>query len=45
MTILILLIVAILVVVWIAFCGFEWSWGPFSRLHDIKTAGLPGNAE
>ena len=29
---------------WIAFCGYEWSWGPFARLHDIKTAELPGNA-
>lgn len=30
---------------WIAFCGFQWGWGPFARLHDVKTAGLPGNAE
>lgn len=29
---------------WIAFCGYQWSWGPFSRLHDIKTSNLPGNA-
>lgn len=29
---------------WIGFCGYQWSWGPFARLHDIKTAGLPGNA-
>ncbi len=30
---------------WIAFCGFQGGWGPFARLHDVKTAGLPGNAE
>lgn len=29
---------------WTAFCGYQWSWGPFARLHDIKTAGLPGNS-
>lgn len=33
------------VAAWIAFCGYQWSWGPFSRLHDIKTSSLPGNAE
>lgn len=42
--IIILLAVVILILVWIAFCGYQWSWGPFTRLHDIKTAGLPGNA-
>lgn len=31
--------------VWIAFCGYQWSWGPFHFLHDVKTAKLPGNAE
>ena len=40
-----LLIVAVLIVVWIAFCGYQWSWGPFHRLHDLKTAALPGNAQ
>lgn len=29
---------------WIAFCGYQWSWGPFAGLHDIQTADLPGNA-
>lgn len=33
------------VTAWIGFCGYQWSWGPFARLHDLKTAGLPGNAE
>lgn len=31
------------VVLWIAFCGYQWNWGPFARLHDMKTASLPGN--
>ena len=30
---------------WIAFCGYQWSWGPFAQLHDVKTGELPGNAE
>lgn len=29
---------------WIAFCGYQWSWGPFHKLHDFKTSNLPGNA-
>lgn len=29
---------------WVAFCGYQWSWGPFAKLHDFKTANLPGNA-
>lgn len=32
------------IALWIAFCGYQWSWGPFAKLHDIKTAGLAGNA-
>lgn len=31
-------------ILWIAFCGYQWSWGPFAGLHDFKTAKLPGNA-
>lgn len=27
-------------VLWIAFCGYQWSWGSFARLHDMKTASL-----
>ena len=30
---------------WITFCGYQWSWGPFHRLYDVKTAGLAGNAK
>lgn len=32
------------IALWLAFCGYQWSWGPFAKLHDIKTAGLAGNA-
>lgn len=42
--IMIILAVAVLIVAWIAFCGYQWSWGPFMKLHDLKTANLPGNA-
>ena len=41
--ILIIIALAVLCVLWIAFCGYRWSWGPFHRLHDLQTAGLPGN--
>lgn len=34
----------VLVVLWIAFCGFQWSWGPFYALHDLKTSRYEGNA-
>lgn len=37
-------VILLLGILWIAFCGFQWSWGPFAKLHDFKTAGLPGNA-
>lgn len=30
---------------WLAFCGYQWSWGPFVKLHDVKTASLEGNGE
>lgn len=30
---------------WTAFCGYQWSWGPFHKLHDLKTSKLPGNAQ
>lgn len=43
MTIVLCLILAL--AVWIAFCGYQWSWGPFAELYDAKTASLPGNAE
>ena len=31
-------------VAWTAFCGYQWCWGPFHCLHDLKTRKLPGNA-
>ena len=40
----IVLAAVVLIVLWLAFCGFQWSWGPFSGLHDLKTRSLPGNA-
>jgi hypothetical protein len=30
-------------IVWFGYCGFEWSWGPFCKLHDLKTKNLAGN--
>ncbi|MDD6664776.1 MAG: SGNH/GDSL hydrolase family protein [Eubacterium coprostanoligenes] len=36
-------IIVAFVVLWIAFCGYQWSWGPFEKLHDIKTSSLAGN--
>lgn len=30
---------------WYAFCGYAWSWGPFAKLHNIKTARHPGNSK
>lgn len=35
---------AVIAIGWIAFCGYTWSWGPFHRLHDVKTEDHPGNA-
>lgn len=43
MTLMILLIVAILLAGWVAFCGYRWSWGPFASLHNLVTAKYPGN--
>lgn len=39
----ILLVVLAIVIAWIAFCGYQWSWGPFLKLHDFKTSKYPGN--
>lgn len=41
--VIIIIVSTILVAAWIAFCGYQWSWGPFNSLHDVKTAKLPGN--
>lgn len=38
-------IAVVLISAWLAFCGYQWSWGPFVKLHDLKTSQLPGNAE
>lgn len=40
----ILIVLILLNIVWIAFCGYQWCWGPFEKLHDLKTKHHPGNA-
>ncbi|MCD7807487.1 MAG: SGNH/GDSL hydrolase family protein [Lachnospiraceae bacterium] len=40
----IVICIVVLITAWTAFCGYQWSWGPFAKLHDVKTASLPGNA-
>lgn len=42
---LILASVVLFLALWIAFCGWQWSWGPLSSLHNLKTMNLPGNAQ
>ncbi len=45
-TIMVVITIALAAVAaWLAFCGYQWGWGPFLKIHDIKTASLPGNAE
>lgn len=29
-------IAAAVIAAWLAFCGYQWSWGPFVKLHDVK---------
>ena len=38
-------IAAAVIAAWLAFCGYQWSWGPLVKLHDVKTASLEGNGE
>ncbi len=40
-----ILLILLLVAAWIAFCGYQWSWGPFDFLHNVKTNKMPGNDE
>ena len=35
---------AALITGWIAFCGYQWTWGPFSNLADIRLVKLEGNS-
>lgn len=42
-SVLIGVLAALLVIIWLIFCGYQWSWGPFRRAHDLKTAFLAGN--
>lgn len=30
---------------WIVFCGYQWNWGLFKRLHDVKISKYKGNKE
>lgn len=41
----ILVIVTAMAAGWYAFCGYTWSWGPFAKLHDLRTARHPGNSK
>ena len=36
---------AVTATAWLAYCGYRWSWGPFTRLHGVKTSKKTGNAE
>ena len=38
-------IAAAVIAAWLAFCGYQWSWGPFVKLHDVKTASLEATAK
>ena len=42
---LVCVLLAVTIVGWIAFCGYFWNWGPFSKLHNIIASEYPGNAE
>ena len=40
----IILVPLLLALLWIAFCGYRWGWGPFATLHPLDAGRLPGNA-
>lgn len=40
----IVLVLLLLALLWIAFCGYRWGWGPFTKLHPLDAGRLPGNA-
>lgn len=40
----IILVLLLLALLWIAFCGYRWGWGPFTKLHPLDVGRLPGNA-
>jgi len=44
-TVLVILIILVILTAWFAFCGYQWSWGLFFKLHDYKMLSDPGNAE
>lgn len=40
----IVFVVLIAITGWIAFCGYQWSWGPFSKLMNLRCANMEGNS-
>lgn len=40
----IVLTLFLLALLWTAFCGYRWGWGPFAKLHVLHAASFPGNA-
>ncbi len=40
---LIVISILCLILLWLMFCGYQWCFGPFHRLHNQKTARLKGN--
>ncbi len=37
--------VLVFLVLWFMFVGYQWSWGPFVKLHDYKVSSLEGNSQ
>lgn len=40
----VLLIIAIVLLLWMVFCGWQWGWGPFHSVQNYRFKSLPGNA-
>ena len=36
---------AIFIVGWLMLCGYLWTWGPFSKMANIRFSKLEGNSE
>ncbi|MCQ2770990.1 MAG: SGNH/GDSL hydrolase family protein [Clostridia bacterium] len=43
--ILIILAVIVLIVLWLMFCGYEWTWGPFGKMGNLKYRSFEGNSD
>ncbi len=35
----------VLIVAWLMLCGYLWTWGPFSKMANIRFSKLEGNSE